>query len=310
MACKRAGAASNNDRYTSMKNSILLFSVVATLAFSSCGNYVNLQKSTDYDQKYEAAKQYYAEGQYNRASIFLQDMVAMLKGTDKGEESLFLLGMCSYKAHNYEAANAYFKRYYQSYPKGVYTEKARFYSAMALYMNTTDVRLDQTDTYEAVTEFQNFLELYPGGEYSAKAQKLIFELQDKLVEKEYLSAKLYYDLGSYFGNCAYGGSNYRACIVTAENAIRDYPYTSHREEFAILILRAKFELAAQSVESKKEERYHDAIDEYYGFTNEYPESRYMKEASALFKKAKKYAQADDSAAEEQDAGETATEIKK
>ena len=121
MACKRAGAASNNDRYTSMKNSILLFSVVATLAFSSCGNYVNLQKSTDYDQKYEAAKQYYAEGQYNRASIFLQDMVAMLKGTDKGEESLFLLGMCSYKAHNYEAANAYFKRYYQSYPKGVYT---------------------------------------------------------------------------------------------------------------------------------------------------------------------------------------------
>ena len=218
--------------------------------------------------------------------------------------------MCSYKAHNYEAANAYFKRYYQSYPKGVYTEKAHFYSAMALYMNTTDVRLDQTDTYEAVTEFQNFLELYPGGEYSAKAQKLIFELQDKLVEKEYLSAKLYYDLGSYFGNCAYGGSNYRACIVTAENAIRDYPYTSHREEFAILILRAKFELAAQSVESKKEERYHDAIDEYYGFTNEYPESRYMKEASALFKKAKKYAQADDSAAEEQDAGETATETKK
>ena len=77
-----------------------------------------------------------------------------------------------------------------------------------------------------------------------------------------------------------------------------------------MILRAKFELAAQSVESKKEERYHDAIDEYYGFTNEYPESRYMKEASALFKKAKKYAQADDSAAEEQDAGETATETKK
>lgn len=36
----------------------------------------------------------------------------------------------------------------------------------------------------------------------------------------------------------------------------------------------------------------------------------MKEASALFKKAKKYAQADDSAAEEQDAGETATETKK
>lgn len=277
-----------------MKYSILLFSVVASLIFSSCGNYMKLQKTTDYDQKYEAVKQYYAEGQYNRAAIFLQDMVAMLKGTDKGEESLFLLGMCSYKAHNYDAANAYFKRYYQSYPKGIYAEKSLFYSALSLYMNTPEVRLDQSDTYEAVTGFQNFLEIYPNGEFSAKAQSLIFELQDKLVEKEYLSAKLYYDLGSYFGNCAYGGSNYQACIVTAENAIKDYPYTSHREEFAILILRAKFELAAQSVEAKKEDRYHDAIDEYYGFTNEYPESRYMKEANALFKKAKKYAQTDGS----------------
>lgn len=293
-----------------MKNSILLFSVVVCMALTSCGSYVNLQKTTDYDQKYEAAKQYYAEGQYNRAAIFLQDMVAMLKGTDKGEESLFLLGMCSYKAHNYEAASAYFKRYYQSYPKGIYTEKARFYSALSLYMNTPEVRLDQTDTYAAVTEFQNFLELYPGGEYSARAQKLIFELQDKLVEKEYLSAKLYYDLGSYFGNCAYGGSNYQACIVTAENAIKDYPYTSRREDFAILILRAKFELAAQSVEAKKEDRYHDAIDEYYGFTNEYPESRFMKEASALFKKAKKYAQTDENTSGEQSDGETTIETKK
>ena len=293
-----------------MKNSILLFSVVVSMALTSCGSYVNLQKTTDYDQKYEAAKQYYAEGQYNRAAIFLQDMVAMLKGTDKGEESLFLLGMCSYKAHNYEAASAYFKRYYQSYPKGIYTEKARFYSALSLYMNTPEVRLDQTDTYAAVTEFQNFLELYPGGEYSARAQKLIFELQDKLVEKEYLSAKLYYDLGSYFGNCAYGGSNYQACIVTAENAIKDYPYTSRREDFAILILRAKFELAAQSVEAKKEDRYHDAIDEYYGFTNEYPESRFMKEASALFKKAKKYAQTDENTSGEQSDGETTIETKK
>ena len=106
------------------------------------------------------------------------------------------------------------------------------------------------------------------------------------MEKEYLSAKLYYDLGPYIGNGSNG--NYQACIVTAENAIKDYPYTSKREDFAILILRAKFALAQHSIESKKEERYHTAIDEYYGFVSEYPESRYMKEAQALFNKAKKY----------------------
>ena len=262
----------------------------AVLLLTSCGEYIKLQKTTDRDYRYEAAKQYYAVGQYNRAALFLQDIIAMLKGTDKGEESLFLLAMSSYKAHNYDAASSYFRKYYQTYPKGIYAEKARFYSAMAMYLNIPEIKLDQSGTYYAVSEFQNFLEFHPSGEYSRKAQELIFKLQDRLVEKEYLSAKLYYDLGRYFGNCTSGGSNYQACIVTAENAIKDYPYTSHREDFAILILRAKFELAEQSVEAKKEERYHNAIDEYYGFTNEYPESKYLKEANSLFAKAQKYAE--------------------
>jgi outer membrane protein assembly factor BamD len=133
------------------------------------------------------------------------------------------------------------------------------------------------------------MELYPYSNLREQAMQHIFTLQDQLVEKEYLSAKLYYELGDYFGNCSNdGGSNYQACVITAENAIRDYPYTKLREDFAILILKAKFELASRSIEEKKEERYHNAIDEYYGFTNEYPESKFMKEAERLYKQAIKY----------------------
>ena len=217
----------------------------------------------------------------------------MLKGTEKGEESLYLLAISNLKARNYDAAATFFKKYYQSYPKGLFTEEARYNCGKSLYMDTPEPKLDQTDTYEAVTKFQNFLEVYPTSTYREDVHNKIFELQDKLVEKEYLSAKLYYDLGSYFGNCTSGGSNYQACIVTAENAIKDYPYTSKREDFAILILKAKFDLAAQSIEVKKEERYHNAIDEYYGFTNEFPESKFMKEAQQLFEKAKKYVKLND-----------------
>ena len=271
-----------------MKRAFLYAACAATLLLTSCGDYVKVQKTTDYDYKYEAAKQFYAEGEYNRAALFLQEMITGLKGTDRGEESLFLLGMSSYKSRNYDAATAYFRKYYETYPEGIYTEKAHYYCGMSLFNNVPEIKLDQTATLEASSEFQQFLELYPNSELSEQAQANIFKLQDRLVEKEYLSAKLYYDLGSYFGNCTNGGSNYQACIVTAENAIKDFPYMTRREDFAILILRAKFELAAQSVESKKEERYHNAIDEYYGFTNEYPESKYLKEAEELFNKAKKY----------------------
>ncbi len=281
-----------------MKQVVFSLICMTLLLVSSCGSYTKVQKSADYTYKYETAKQYYAEGQYNRASLFLQEVIANLKGTDKGEESLFLLGMSAYKSRAYDAAASYFKKFYQTYPRGKYAEDAHYYSGRALYMNTPEPKLDQTDTYEAVTEFQSFIERYPTSRYREDAQNKIFQLQDKLVEKEYLSAKLYYDLGSYFGNCDNGGSNYQACVVTAQNAIQDYPYTSRREDFAILILRAKFELAAQSVQAKQEERYHNAIDEYYGFTNEYPESKYMKEAEQLYQKAKKHVkQGDENATE-------------
>lgn len=273
---------------------ILYFVVLAAIiCLSSCNNYSKILKTVDFNYKYEAAKEYFAQGQYNRASQLLQTMIVTLKGTEKGQESLFLFGLCNYHSGNYETASSIFRKYYQTYPKGVYTEEAHFYCALSLMEEVPEVRLDQTPTYEAITEFQNFIERYPYSIRREQAMQFIYDLQDILVEKEYLSAKLYFDLGNYFGNCSNdGGSNYQACVITAENAIRDYPYTRLREEFAILILRAKFELAANSVEEKKIERYHNAIDEYYGFTNEYPESKYIKEANQLFKKASKYATMD------------------
>lgn len=269
-----------------MKKTFSVLLSCMLLALVSCADYNRVQKTTDYEYKYEVAKQYYAEGQYNRSATLVGDVLTVLKGTEEGEESLYLLGMCNMKSHAYDAAATAFRKYYQTYPRGKYTESARFNCAKSLYETTPEPRLDQSATYEAVTEFQNFIENYPTSSLRAEAQDYIFKLQDKLIEKEYLSAKLYYDLGAYIGNGVNG--NYGACIVTAENAIKDYPYTSRREDFAILILRAKFSLAQQSVEEKKVERFHNAIDEYYGFVTEYPESKYMKEANAMFNKAKAY----------------------
>lgn len=258
-------------------------------SMTSCGEYVALQKSPDYEYKYEAAKAYYMEGKYSRASMLFYDLLAIMKGTTYGEESLYLTAMSEFGNKNYDLAHNNFKKYFQTYPKGQYAEPAHFYSALSLFRQTPDPRLDQTSTINAMGEFQNFLDLYPYTPLREQTQEMIFALQDKLVEKECLSAKLYYDLGSYILNSTFGGSNYEACVVTAQNALRDYPYAApeRREMLSILILRAKYQLALKSVEEKRAERFRDAIDEYYGFANDFPESKYMKEAKDIFQQAEK-----------------------
>ena len=263
-----------------MKKNILI-TLLAALLLSSCGEYNKLMKSTDYEYKYEAAKNYFAKGQYNRAATLLNELIAILKGTDKAEESLYMLGMSYYNQNDYQTAAQTFTQYYNVYPRGTFTELARFHAGKALYLDTPEPRLDQSGTYNAIQQLQMFLEYFPNSAKKDEAQNMIFALQDKLVMKEYLSAKLYYNLGNYLGN------NYESCVITAQNALKDYPYTNMREDLSILILRAKYEMAVFSVEDKREERYREAVDEYYAFKNEFPESKYMKDADRIFKEAQK-----------------------
>jgi outer membrane protein assembly factor BamD len=263
-----------------MKKNIFIigFLFVCTF-FCSCGEFTKLQKSTDYEYKYEAAKNYFTKGKYEKSIILLNELITILKGTDKGEESLYMLGMSYYNSKVYQTASQTFITYYTSYPRGSFTELARFHSGKALYLETPEARLDQSSTYEAIRELQIFLDYYPQSNKKEESHQMIFDLENKLALKEYYSAKLYYNLGNYLGN------NFQACVITAQNALKDYPYTNTdlREDLSILILRARYEMATNSVEEKKEERYRETIDEYYAFKNEFPKSKYVKDAEKIFK---------------------------
>ncbi|MCD8029384.1 MAG: outer membrane protein assembly factor BamD [Bacteroides sp.] len=259
-----------------MKKNILL-ALLTVLLLSSCGEYNKLLKSTDYEYKYEAAKTYFAQGKYNRSATLLNELITILKGTDKAEESLYMLAMSYYNQKDYVTAAHTFMTYFNTYPRGQYTELSRFHAGKALYMDSPEARLDQSGTYQAIQQLQLFLEYFPESSKKQEAQDIMFELQDKLVRKELLSARLYYNLGNYLGN------NYLSCVITAQNALREYPHTQYREELSILVLRSRYEMAIHSVEERRDERYRETIDEYYAFRNEFPESKYLREAERIFK---------------------------
>lgn len=269
--------------WTRMSKKIIIALSVLVLVFTSCGNYSNVLRADDYDYRYEAAKEYYAAGEFSHCYQVLEDMILLLKATDKGEESLYMLAMCYYNLEYYESASDYFERYYQSYPKGTYTELSRFYAGLSAYKQSPDSRLDQSSTYTALNCLNEYLQYYPNSPRREEVTDMIYQLQERLAQKEYESARLYYNLGNYTGNCIFGGNNFDACIITAENTLKQYPYTRFREELMMLILRSRYKLALNSIEAKAEERYRATIDEYYGFKNEFPESKYIKEADKMFR---------------------------
>ncbi len=98
-----------------MKKNIII-TLLAAATLTSCGEYNKLLKSTDYEYKYEAAKNYFAKGQYNRSATLLNELITILKGTDKAEESLYMLGMSYYNQKDYQTAAQTFITYFNTYP--------------------------------------------------------------------------------------------------------------------------------------------------------------------------------------------------
>ena len=248
---------------------LIILSLVVVLA--SCGEYNKVLKSSDYNLKYDYAKKAFENKKYAQAYTILADLVPIFKGTEKGEECLYLLGLSYYENQDYLNSGSYFKQYYTQYPKGQYAELARYYAGYGYYLDSPEPQLDQSETIKAIEELQSFLEYFPRS-----------ELQDKLVLKELENAQLYYNLGSYLGN------NYESAVITAKNAIKAYPYSKYKEKLEMLILKSRFKEAQMSVDEKKEERFRTVVDEYYAFINDYPNSENRKEADNIFKIADKF----------------------
>ena len=271
-----------------MKKRAIILSAFVLVLMGCAGEYNKVFKSADMTYRYEYAKQSFAEGKFVRASSLLQDLVTVKKGSEEAQEALYMLGMAEYMSHDYESASATFKKYYQTYPKGNYAEQATFYVGQALYESAPEPRLDQTPTNGAINAYQLFIDNYPESPLRNEATTRLYELYDKLVQKELLSAQLYYNLGGYFGNInSNSESNYTSSIIVAQNALKQFPYTELREDFDLIIMKSKFELAENSSEERRLERYRDAEDECYGFLNEYPESKNCALAQKFITKCKK-----------------------
>ena len=258
-----------------MRKYIIL--LLSALIFTSCGEYQRVQKSSDNDYKLDFAKRAFENKKYVQAATVLEELITVFKGTEKAEDALYLLGLSHYENKNYCDACNSFKSYYTRFPKGKYTELARFYCGYGYYLDSPEAQLDQSGTIKAIEELQGFLDYFPKSDKVSIAQNAIFELQDKLTLKQLQNAQLYYNLGNYLGN------NYESAVIVAKNAIKDYPYSRYKEDLEMLVLKARFQEAEQSIEEKKADRYRVVVDEYYSFINNYPDSPNRSEADNILK---------------------------
>ena len=267
--------------FGNMKNKGIIY-LLLLLVSTACSDFNKIVKSTDYEFKYKKAVEYYEKGEYSRASTLLTELVNIYRGTSRADDIYYYHGKSFFAMKDYLMAGHWFTTLAKEFPKSEFVEESQFMIGYCFYMDSPKPRLDQTVTQKAIDALQLYINLYPSTERAEEANRLIIEMRDKLVYKSFLTGKLYYDLG-----------NYKAAVVALTNSLKSFPDTRYREDLTFMLLDAKYNLAIYSTEDKKELRLSDALDEYFSFVDEFPESKYRQQAEKFHQTTAKLLNYDD-----------------
>ena len=128
--------------------------------------------------------------------------------------------------------------------------------------------LDQEETNNAIEKLQIFMNNYPKSKYTDECNQLINELQNKIEKKEFEVAKQYYTI-----------YDYRAAIKSLDNFIVEFVGSKFREEALYYKFLASYEIAINSIESKKIQRLTDLKQLHNNIVRYYPETLFEEDLS-------------------------------
>ena len=249
---------------------LFLTSLVLVLLISSCNKYSKVTKSKDYEYKLKMADEYYSKGKYKIAQQLYEELFPVFKGTLKFEELYFKDAYCFYYMKMYADAENLFKGFLEVFPNSAKAEEVDYMRSYCFYKQSPKLELEQVNTVRAMGMMQTFINTHPGSERNKEATEIIDKCRQKLEQKEYRAAELYYNMGQY-----------RAAALAFTNLTNSYPESEKGEEYKLKTVKAYYKFARLSYEDKQVERYEKVISEYQDFVDRYPESKLLKEAEGF-----------------------------
>tara|TARA_A100001011_G_C14322313_1_gene851430 strand:+ start:9354 stop:10196 length:843 start_codon:yes stop_codon:yes gene_type:complete len=249
------------------KRIVFLFVPVFFLSvFFSCSDYQKLLNSDDASEKYKKAEVYYNSGEYRKANRLFEQIIPKYRGRPQSQRIIFFFAETYFQTKSYSLAAYQYENFVKSYPKSERVREAIFKAAKCFYLQSPSFSLDQNETYNAIEKLQVFINLYPDSEFTPEANQMISELQEKLEKKDFEIAKQYFTI-----------RDYRAAVKANENFIAGFPGTKFREESMYIKFLSLYEIAINSIFSKKQKRLNELKQQYELILRYYPETLFLED---------------------------------
>lgn len=246
--------------------------LIAVVFLTACTGYNKVVKSTDSEFKYKKAVEYYNQEKYGLCLPLFEDLIPIFRGTSKGEMVAYYRAMSYYGMEDYGFGAVYLKNFSKTFPKSDLAEQCTFLAAMCTFYQSPKYSLDQSDTHNAITDFQLFLNKYPESFKKDTVNVLMIQCREKLEKKAFEIARNYFQT-----------EKYKSAVVAFENTLRDFPNTQYEEELLLMMVESRYRLATNSVEDKTKERLEATVKAYQRYIDKYSQSKLARQAETFYK---------------------------
>jgi outer membrane protein assembly factor BamD len=251
------------------------FVIFLIIILAGCNNLTKVLKSSDVDYKYRKACEYYDKKKYGSAQQIFENIFPFLKGRKEFEDAFYKFAYSYYYLGDYFNAENLFRQFAEVFPGSAKVTEMEYMRAYTYYKQSPKVELEQTNTVKAIGMMRQFITRFPNSEQAKQAQEIIRKCQQKLEDKEVMTANLYYRMG-----------HYKAASVSYNSVMANYPESEKADMYRYLAIKSFYQYANLSIADRQEERYEQVVNDCNDFTDKFPESKYLKDIERLVEQCK------------------------
>lgn len=183
--------------------------------------------------KYAVAEDLFKKQKYGRAQDKLEEILSLSACASTGvyEESSRLLAESYFNLGEWIEARGEYNSFVRNYPGSSFIETAEFRKAISSFNIEFKVARDEYNTTTAMKDFDLYLSKYPDSPLRDSVKYYQNLLTERLAEKEFQTARLYYRMDKY-----------QAAVIYLKEFLEKYTVSKRRKDAFKIIVDSYIEL--------------------------------------------------------------------
>lgn len=243
-----------------MPDSIKIIVVLLIAGLTGC---VSVPIETQPAAIYKDGEEFYASKRYDDAIAQYRKVHDAYASTELSSSAELRIADAYYESERYIEASSEYTQFRKLHPTHTKAPYALYRLALSNYNQITGMDRDQTPQKNSAVLFEEFLNKYPKSEYVADATAKLEEVRMQQLQYELYIARFYYRT-----------EKYDSAIKRLEDALAAFKISPMHDETLFL-------LGACRIKSGSTDKARTAFNR---LSTEYPNSKYVYEASKLLEK--------------------------